>query len=173
MLKLMLKSQKGLAPLILIVIVAIVGAMAIGGYFLTKKSGSPIGVPGVSQTTQATEKDFSFIDDEKVRKHFAAQANQQTYRQKSTTSAKKGSSVNEYQIKSDLINIRTIENGSKGETSHLITIGEKDGETIYVKDYSDNKWWREVVKNASPSPTVQEETKNVTQEYQQKAISTL
>lgn len=133
-------NNKGaVSPLIIIVILAVVG---IGGYFLMQKGGLP--TPSAPTLTQrATEKDFeSITDDPTLRKHFASQANKTDYRTKSTSPGSGLTTVNEIQIKGDSFNFGEIESDGAKEKKHMITIGD----TIYLKDYSDDKWWKQTIK---------------------------
>lgn len=135
--------QKGaINPLIIVIILAIAG---IGGYFFLSQKGSlptPSTTTGPSLTQRATEKDFEFIEDPTLRKHFVAQANQTTYRTKGTSPGSGLTTVSEVQIKGDNFNTRQIDSNVDKEIKHMITIGE----TNYLKDYSDNKWWKQIIK---------------------------
>lgn len=134
-------SSKGAANVF--VIIAIVAAVAVGGYFLMQKGGLPTPSGGGTTLTQrATEADFEFIEDPTLRKHFVAQANQTTYRTKSTGSGSGLTIVNEVQIKGDSFNTSEVQSDGNKEIKHTITIGD----TIYLKDYSDKKWWKQEVK---------------------------
>jgi len=139
------QKDKGFAPVIIVVVVA----LALGGFLFLKKSGGSL--PGISQTPRATEKDFEFIEDANVRKNFVAQANQTSYRTKTVSEAAGLTFVNEVQIKGEEFNYRDVqyESGDK-EIKHTINIGD----TIYVKDYADSKWWKQTIK---PEELTQEE----------------
>lgn len=130
------------------IIAGIIAAALLAGYFfLSQKVSIPIpgGLPGaLSLTPRATEKDFEFIEDPTLRKHFVAQANQTTYRTKVTSPGSGLTTLNEVQIKGDSYNFREIESDGPKERKHMITIGD----TLYLKDYSDNKWWRQTAKPA-------------------------
>lgn len=142
------KKYSGFAPVVVVVIVAILAAAAGGFYFLSKKGSSPISLPGqISKNLEiiprVTEKDFEFIEDSNLRKHFVAQANQLTYRTKSLSSGAGLVFTNEIQIKGDDFNHREIQSEpNNNELKHMITLGD----TIYVKDYSDSKWWKQTIK---------------------------
>ncbi|MBI2034191.1 MAG: hypothetical protein HYT11_00465 [Candidatus Levybacteria bacterium] len=140
--------QRGLAPLIILVVVGIVAAV---GFFALKQSGGNLGLPGTSLAPRATEKDFEFIEDATLKKHFVAQANQTTYRSKTVSEGAGLTFVNEVQIKGEDFNYRDVqyEPGDK-EIKHSINIGD----TVYVKDYSDGKWWKQAIK---PQELTQEE----------------
>ncbi len=140
-------NRKGFAPLLVIVIVAVVAL--VGGYFLVK-SGS-ITIPGVSQLVapRATEKDFEFISDPLIRKHFVAMANATAYRIKSSSSGRgEIISTSEIQLSGNDFKYKTTESQNGKEVSQIISIGD----TTYLKDYSDGKWWKQVQKAATPAP---------------------
>ena len=122
---------------ILVAIVAVVGI----GYFVLVQQGS-LPVPGVSLTPRATEKDFAFIEDATLRKHLVAQTNKTAYRTKTLSDASGLTHVNEVQIKGDLWSTREIQSDQAKEIKHLIIIGD----TTYLKDQSDNQWWKQTVK---------------------------
>ena len=143
----MSNHQRGIVPLILLVVV---GIAAVAGFFLLKQGG--IALPGISPLVpRATEKDFEFIEDANVRKNFVAQANQTSYRTRTVSDAAGLTFVNEVQIKGESFNYRDIEYepGDK-EIKHTINIGD----TVYTKDYTDNKWWKQTIK---PEELTQEE----------------
>ena len=143
----MSNHQRGIVPLILL---AVVGIAAVAGFFLLKQGG--IDLPGINPLVpRATEKDFEFIEDANVRKNFVAQANQTSYRTRTVSDAAGLTFVNEVQIKGESFNYRDIEYepGDK-EIKHTINIGD----TVYTKDYTDNKWWKQTIK---PEELTQEE----------------
>lgn len=141
----MAKSEKGAVPIVLVLLVlaAIVG----GGYYLASSGNLPVSVPGVSVMPRATEKDFSFIDDPLIRKHFAAQANVTAFRSKTHDLIGAAGSFNvfEVQIKGNdaLFYNWHEDSGKKG--GELISIGD----TTYIKDYKDNAWWKQTLKPAA------------------------
>jgi len=141
-------SKKGVSRIL--IAAAIVAAATIGGCFLFKQGKLNVTFNGTSLKHQrATEKDYEFIEDATVRKHFVAQANQTNYRYKTYSSAANLNYVNEIQIKGDKFNTRYIESDPKGtELKHKIDIGN----TVYIKDFSDGKWWKQ-------TKTYQEEEK--------------
>lgn len=132
------KLYSGLAPVVIIVVILIIGA--IGAYFFTKGGGSLGGVSPFGP--KITEKDFAFVEDPLVRKHLATQANVTSYRTKTTVSGFSRTTTSEIQYTGTDIKYRTIESEGSKEISHLISIGD----TTYVKDYSDNKWWKQTFK---------------------------
>ncbi len=136
---------------IILVVIAIV--VLAGGYYLYTSKGA--GIPLISSIVpapRATEKDFEFIKDPLVRKHFAAQANQTAFRIKSLSSGRgEEVSITEALMNGEKVSFRSKTQNAKGEdTTDMIMI---DGIT-YVKDFKDGKWWREVPKKIEgPTPT--------------------
>lgn len=133
---------------ILLILVAIAAVVGIGYYVLAQQG--LLSVPGVSLTPRATEKDFAFIEDATLRKHFVAQANKTDYRTKTVSPGLGLALTNEAQIRGESFKAREIENDGTKEIKHMITIDD----TIYLKDYSDNKWWKQTIK---PEEVTEEE----------------
>ncbi|HJX59529.1 hypothetical protein A2V61_00405 [Candidatus Woesebacteria bacterium RBG_19FT_COMBO_47_8] len=132
-------AKKAFSPIIIVVVV--IAVLALGGFLLVK-SGK-ISLPGVGQVaTRATEKDFASISDPLLRKHFVAQSNVNAVRMVSTSSGKGTKDTTEYQIKGEDFLYRMKEEDGDKEISQMIIIGD----TSYVKDYSDSKWWKQVSK---------------------------
>lgn len=161
-----INNKGAINPLIIVAVLAIVG---IGGYFFLSQKGSlPSPVSGPSLVQKATEKDFDFINDPELKKHFVAQANKTDYRTKSTSPGSGLTSLMEVQIKGDSWNNRNIESDGSKETKHMVTIGD----TIYLKDYSDNKWWKQTIKYETPKEEEDmEEPKDFKEEYSQPNIT--
>lgn len=135
---------RGIAPIIIVVVLAV---LALGGFFLYKSGKLPI--PGATQfATRATEADFANITDATLRKHFVAQANVNAIRMLSQSSGKGTKDTMEYQIKGDSFYYRMKSEDAGKEVSHIISIGD----TTYVKDYADNKWWKQTVKPEEMTP---------------------
>ncbi len=132
----------------IIAVIVLLVLLGGGGYFFLSKSSGSLPLPLVNSLPKASEKDFEFVTDPLVRKHFVAQANQTSFRTKSLSSGRgEGTMVNEVQMKGDKFNFRTVTEDKNGkEISQMIMMGD----TTYVKDYKDNKWWKEVAK---PGPT--------------------
>lgn len=132
-------------PKIIIGIVIII-AVAAGGYFFLQKNNQtiPLPIPGVEQTIlpQATEKDFDFINDPILKKHFVAQSNKTTYRTKTVSPGSGLTTINEIQVKGASWNMRDIASDGTKELKHMVNIGD----TTYLKDYSDSKWWKQTFK---------------------------
>lgn len=149
----LLNSKGSVSPLIIAAVLAVV---AIGYYVLAQQGSLP--VPGISLTPRATEKDFAFIEDATLRKHFVAQANQTTYRTKSYSTGADLNFVTEVQIRGENFNTRDIEYDHSGkETKHKVALGD----TAYVKDYADGKWWKQTF-TPEEATTEEEETKQPT-----------
>ncbi len=143
----------------LIIIVAIVALAGIG-YFLYSQ-GKLSFLPSLPGVTRVTEADFEFIEDATLRKHMVAQANKTAYRTKTYSDGADLYFTTEVQIKGEEFNTRDIESTPDGkETKHKIVIGN----TTYVKDYSDNKWWKETV---TPEELPEEETSDEPIDYKE------
>ncbi|MDP3973929.1 MAG: hypothetical protein Q8P92_03795 [Candidatus Daviesbacteria bacterium] len=158
-------SKGSVNPVVIIVVLAIA---AIGGYFFLSQKGSlpSPSLPSTSTLTpRATEKDFeSITEDPTLRKHFAAQANKTDYRYKGTSPGSGLTTVNEVQIKGESVNSKEIESDGSKEKKHLIILGD----TTYLKDYSDNKWWKQTIKPEEiPDEEGAEEPKDFKEEYSQ------
>src|SRR5258708_118806 len=95
---------------------------------------------------KVTEAMFSGVKDPDVRKYMVAQANQRSFRTKTVTGNDSHVTVMEVSADNGSYNYKTTEfNGSK-EVSSTIVIGD----TTYVKDYSDGKWWKQTLKPTNP-----------------------
>lgn len=132
-------------PKIILIVAAVVAAIAGGYFFLSQnKSSVPLPIPGAEQTIlpKATEKDFDFITDPTLKKHFVAQSNKTAYRTKTISPGSGLKVVNEIQIKGDSWSMRDIESDGPKEIKHMVTIGD----TTFLKDYSDNRWWKQTIK---------------------------
>lgn len=155
----MLQKRKlilGVVPIaiVIVVVVIIIGA---GAYFFTKGGGAGTSLFG----PKISEKEFEFVDDPLVRKHLATQANVTSYRTKTITSGFNRTTTTEVQYSGNDFKYRTIDYEAGKEISHQISIGD----TVYVKDYSDNKWWKQTIK---PEETSEEDKPvDVKEEYKQ------
>lgn len=139
-------KQSGLAPIAIIIAVVLVAAAA-GGYFLLNKGGGAIpGLPGgigLNPNCKYNDPDLcKFINNFKITNSYAA---------KSTTTDNSGAKTesNFESVGSDKTHIVFSEAGK--ETFNVITIGD----TTYTKDFSDNKWWKQVKPKASKQPETQ------------------
>lgn len=106
----------------------------------------------VSQQTgmKVTEAMFSDIEDPLIRKHFVKQYSQTSY-QVTTTSSGRGAgqeTVTAFSLMGDKMNLRTTEKENGKDINDTITIGDN----YYVKDFTDNKWWMESLKNTEEIP---------------------
>ncbi len=127
-------------------IVALVG----GGFYLYKTNpdfAAKVNPSGsIKMVPRVSENDFQDIQDKDIRKHLVAQINQPAYRVKSTSSGRgEGYTITEANIGSDFA-FRTVEHDGTKEVTDMIIIGDM----TYVKDYSDNSWWRQNTKETVP-----------------------
>lgn len=131
-------SGKGFVlPIIIIVIILIIAA---GAFFVLKNSSSPLA--GILPTTQrVTEKDFPDVTDPILKKYFVAQANVTAFRSK-VNAFENVVNYSETKLNGNNFNYRSWEDKNGKISSELISIGN----TTYVKDYSDNKWWKQTIK---------------------------
>lgn len=135
----------GLSPILIIVIVVGVLVVAGAGYFLFGKGGSGGSLMGSKgkgmglMSQKFKESDFSYIEDELLRKHYAAQANQPKFKVVSTSSGFGGTSTAIYDMKGDSLNYRMTMADPQSDT---IVIGD----TTYIKDFADGKWWKQTQK---------------------------
>ena len=152
------KNQKGVAPAL--IVIGVVAVIAIVGYLLYSQ-GKLSFLPSLPGVTRVTEKDFEFIEDATLRKHMVAQANKTSYRTKTYSDGADLYFTSEVQIKGEEFNTRDIEATPDGkETKHKIVIGN----TTYVKDYSDNKWWKQTI---TPEELPEEETQDEPIDYKE------
>jgi hypothetical protein len=148
----------GISPKFIVIGGVIILAVAAGGYFMFNNSSSETG--GIinkitNPSGKATENDFAGIQDPLLRKFYVAQSNITKIRTKLPVGDLPGA-VMVYElettggISSGKSNgsVWREQNGKK--SSEYMTIGD----TTYVKDYSDNKWWTQTKK---PEP-VQKDT---------------
>lgn len=148
------RSQgKATLPIIIVVLIAAV----VGGYlFLSSKDA--VSIPsggGLTFPQKATEKDFDFIQDPQIRRHFVAQTNQTSYRTETVSPGSGLNIVKEIEIKGESFKSRDIENDGSKEKKHTITIDD----TVYLKDYTDQAWWKQTIKseqNAQPDEALDE-----------------
>lgn len=159
-----MKNQKGFSPVILIVVISIiVGVVAIGFVLLKSRLGAsmlsslvPTTITGIAP--KVSEKDFTDIKDPNIRKHFAAQSNQSSYRMQTNSSNEKGYMVFEVQLNGERYNSRTTQNNGQKDVMDMISLADDDKETIYLKDYSDNKWWKQVKPYGEYEPMTEEDS---------------
>lgn len=138
-------NQKGLAPVVIIVAVIVVAA--IGGFLFMQKGKMSTGTPGESNSTSSNGFSLSLnskceLNDPELCKFVN---NWKQLKDYSVTSTSTDKSKNQTKMMFELsgedkFHITTSE-GDK-EAYNVITIGD----TTYTKDYSDNKWWKQVTK---------------------------
>lgn len=109
---------------------------------MSSKSGSSLSSNPIVKAQ--IEKELADIKDPLIRKQFAAQLSQTSFRTKTLSSGKgEPASVTEMEIKGESAYYRTIElDSSNKEVSQIISMGD----TTYVKDYKDGKWWKQTSK---------------------------
>ena len=149
----MLSNQKGFAPLIILLVV---GIIAVVGFFLFKQAGTRVDLPDVGIGQKVSEADFAFIEDPILKKHFVTQANVADYRTTGTSPGSGLKQVSEVQIRGNSWNRREVESNGATEVKNTITIGD----TMYLKDYSDNKWWKQIMKFEETEVVDEEVTEN-------------
>ena len=136
-------TKKGLP--VLVIIVAILAAFG-GGYYVLSSGMLPGGpaIPGISTASRATEKDFAFIEDPLIRKHFVAMANTRAFRSRGRDiiGAEGSFNVFEVEIQGDMDGFYNWHEDNGKKNGEMISIGD----TTYVKDYKDNTWWKQTVK---------------------------
>ena len=138
-----------------------VGVLLVGGWFIYK--GTPLKemvekIPGVgSSTPRVTEDMFSDIADPLVRKNMVAMSNQSKFRMRSTFGMGKQVFISntEMEMKGDSYSSKSSQEQNGKVSGETIMMGD----TTYMKDYSDNKWWKETAKpdttvpDATPEPS--------------------
>lgn len=155
------KYYGNFSPVLIIVIVGVLVVLAGAAYFLFGKNGmggSPLGSKGNSMMTQKVkESDFAYIEDELLRKHYAAQANQTSFRVLSTSSGYGGKSTMEYELDGDTYKYRMAQS-AEGMESDMIVIGD----TTYIKDFKDNTWWKQTQKPEEQNSEIDDQIEEYT-----------
>lgn len=155
-----------------VIIVILLATVIAGGYFFLYRSGKfpakqTSGTKTNSQTAQVTENDFQSIQDSVLKKHFVAQINKGQYRVESTSSGKgEVMSLSQYRTEGNQLNSRITQSQSQNDFSDLIVIAN----TVFIKDFTDGKWWKQKTKAPDASSDEAEENKiaqNIL-EYKQK-----
>lgn len=141
----MIKNQQGFIPVGILVGAFFVATVFGSGIFLSKTHFSTENI-----ATITNENEFSEIKDPLLRKHFTAQANSLQYFVKTVSLGKQGFSQLEAQTSGNTTNYRFLENDGTKDTTETISLFN----TFYIKDYSDNSWWKQ---------KIQEETEDVNQ----------
>lgn len=137
--------SKKFAPIVIITVAAV-------ALFLAGCSQSTSGIPGVSSLTLNPNCKYNDPDLCKFVNNFK---DFKDYSSQSQTTSKQGKSEQLFESSGDnKSHMATTENGK--ETYNLITIGD----TTYTKDYTDNKWWKQVTpkQQNSPAPTANQQT---------------
>lgn len=147
--------KKGLSPVVIGAGLVVAAAALGGGYLYLSQSGAASSIPILNNVIQpafprATEKDFESVKDPLIRKHFVAQSNQTSFRMQIYPEGKGAALLNEFQMKGNDINYRSVDKDENGkEITSLVSIGD----TTYLKDMKDGKWWKQKAKPATITPT--------------------
>lgn len=136
-------KQAGFAPIFIIIAVVLMAAVA-GGYFLLNKGGVAVpGLPGgvaLNPVCKFNDPDLcKFINNFKITNSYSA---------KSTTTDKTGTKSDSTfeSVGTDKTHMILAETGK--ENFNVINIGD----TTYTKDYTDNKWWKQVKPKVTATP---------------------
>ena len=150
-------SEKGFAP---IAIIAVVLVVAVAGYFVFSKSGSGGGssLPGVP--AGVTLNPNCKLNDPDLCKFTNNFKEIKDYSVKSTTTAK-GQPTTEMLVETQGDNKSHMVMTTDGkEAMNTITIDQ----TTYTKDYTDNKWWKQVAPKETSQPEVMKDETNIKDE---------
>lgn len=145
-------KQLGFAPIAIIIAIVVIVA-AVGGYFLLNKGGgvSVLGLPkgvALNPVCKFNDPDLcKFINNFKVTDNFSA---------KSITADKTGAKTESTfeSVGTDKTHMVLSEAGKEG--FNVITIGD----TIYTKDFTDNKWWKQIKPKVTGTPETQTSIKD-------------
>lgn len=137
-----MKSRElGSTALLLLFFVAFVGAAGAGYYFVTsgklKVKLPEISLPVFFEKPRASEKDFTFIEDSLLRKHFVAQSNVRRYRTKT------GADLS--QIQEGILSDKEIRYHAKEKRNEKEAQLIRIGSTVYVYDSADGVWWKQSI----------------------------
>lgn len=157
------QKRNGFAPVAIIAIVAVV-ILAGAGYFFFSRQSLPSSKSSPSSSTSVSSSNalFDVVKDPKVRKHLESQARQTTYRIKTNLFAKGTYTITDYQSRGEDFRSRTQEFEGQKEIAHKIDIGD----TAYVKDFGDGKWWKQTSKPEEMKKREEEFVKNTTGEIE-------
>ncbi|MBI4040117.1 hypothetical protein HY389_02050 [Candidatus Daviesbacteria bacterium] len=137
-----MSKQSGVAPAAIIVVVVILAA--IGGYFVLNKGGGVPSLPigkALNPNCKYNDPDLcKFINNWKDIKDYSVN---------STTTAKSGPKFQTLVEASGTDKTKMVTSQDGKENYALIVIGD----TTYTKDYSDNKWWKQVAPKAKAEET--------------------
>jgi hypothetical protein len=132
-------SQKGFAPIIIIVVIAIVVAAGVGGFVLLNKGKLPSlnsVKDSVSQAVTGAKCDY---DDKDLCKFITNWKVASSYKVTMTTTVKDGSKSDSIFELSGEDKFHMVASDKGKEVYNVITLGD----TTYTKDYTDNKWWKQ------------------------------
>jgi hypothetical protein len=136
-----MRTERGFAPVIAIVAVVVVLALAGGGFFALGKMGKTSGLPGVGgvpSLTGLTLNPNCEYNDPELCKFMNNWKEQKNYTVKSLSADKEGKVESLMELAGDnLFHQMMTQNGK--EMFNMIVI--KD--ITYTKDLSDNKWWKQ------------------------------
>jgi polyhydroxyalkanoate synthesis regulator phasin len=160
-----MKNQKGIAQIILIAVVGVLIAGAVGyGYFSKKGlSGSKSGLSNFSLGGPILNSNCKYNDPnlcKYINRSLGADFYKNGLAGKSLTtdkSGKKSESVFEFQGNG---NTHFISTSDGKEVWNIITIGN----IRYAKDYTDNKWWKQVEENVKEGDSNMFDTKKMKEE---------
>ena len=141
----MIKNQQGVVPLVVILGLTFAITLLGSSYLFTNQNLPTQSAP----LSYATEKDFDNISDTLLKKHFVNQINQSQYRIKTTSLGKPGFTLLDVIVRDETVWYHSLENDGKKDVSELVSIGD----TLFVKDYSDNKWWKQKLPRSNENNT--------------------
>ncbi|OGK19099.1 hypothetical protein A3B50_03465 [Candidatus Roizmanbacteria bacterium RIFCSPLOWO2_01_FULL_40_42] len=160
----------GFAP---IVIVAIVAVVAIGGYFALQKSGK---APSLSLPAMVALNDKCKYNDPDLCKYFNRTLSGDYFKgsmtMKGIAKDKSGKVLSETLVESEGENSHVLVSLDGKEMTNTITIGK----TVYVKDQSDGKWWKQTPEDEEKPETEKMERsfdpKELAKEFKEEADKT-
>lgn len=157
------QKRNGFAAVFVLVIVVVV-ILAGAGYFFFIRQSPTLPKPSSSSSTSFSSSNtlFEVVKDANVRRHLENQARQTTYRIKTNLLAKGMYTITDYQSRGEDFRSRTQEFEGQKEIAHKIDIGD----TTYVKDFSDGKWWKQTSKPEEVKKREEEFVKNSTGEIE-------
>ncbi len=151
-----MKKEQGIAPLIIVAVVAVV---AVAGFFLLKKTGKSPST--MMPSTVSLNPNCKYNDPDLckyVNRTLSGDYFSKPMVMKSTTKDKTGKAVSEMSMEMEgpkKVHMVMIQGGK--EFMNTVTIND----TIYMKDQKDGKWWKQSLKDATPQ---QGQTKQFTPE---------
>lgn len=150
-----MKNQNGFAPVIVLVLAALVVALSGGYYFLNKSKGNSLETTGknpLSSFGKTILNDQCSLKDRELCKYINKIASnpklfQEGLTMKTTTTTGKTVTEGIFEIASDK-ETRMVSTNNGKEVMQIITINN----TTYIKDYADNKWWKNTTKTDDTKP---------------------